>query len=141
MKSKTRLSLQIIIIGIIIWVIFKGWDIEAFCPFGGILSFGTQLYQNTMACSMSAVAIFMAFALLIGALAIGKLFCGYLCPIGSISEWFYRGVAGIRGRTLIVNLPGSPKAVREGLEVILPALPHAVATLRGTAGEDHAYHP
>ncbi|RLE28164.1 molybdenum cofactor biosynthesis protein [Candidatus Acetothermia bacterium] len=52
-----------------------------------------------------------------------------------------RGVAGIRGRTLIVNLPGSPKAVREGLEVILPALPHAVATLRGTAGEDHAYHP
>ncbi len=52
-----------------------------------------------------------------------------------------RGVAGIRGRTLIVNLPGSPKAVKEGLEVILPALPHAVATLRGTAGEDHAYHP
>ena len=88
MKSKIRLSLQIIIIGIITWVIFAGWDIEAFCPFGGILSFGTQLYQNTLACSMSAVAIFMAFALFIGALAIGKLFCGYLCPIGSISEWF-----------------------------------------------------
>lgn len=50
-----------------------------------------------------------------------------------------RGVAGIRGRTLIVNLPGSPRAAREGLEVILPALPHAVALLRGTAGEDHAY--
>ncbi len=46
-----------------------------------------------------------------------------------------RAVAGVRGRTLIINLPGSPRAVRENLAVILPALPHAVATLRGEAGE------
>ncbi len=42
-----------------------------------------------------------------------------------------RAVAGIRGRTLIVNLPGSPKAVRENLSVILPALAHAVAKIQG----------
>ncbi|MFC2058778.1 molybdopterin adenylyltransferase [Chloroflexota bacterium] len=46
-----------------------------------------------------------------------------------------RGVAGIRHNTLIINMPGSPKAVRECLEVILPALPHAVDTLRGSAQE------
>ncbi|MBR6314618.1 MAG: molybdopterin adenylyltransferase [Clostridia bacterium] len=42
-----------------------------------------------------------------------------------------RAVSGIRGKTLIVNLPGSPKAVRESLEVVLPVLPHAVETLSG----------
>ena len=46
-----------------------------------------------------------------------------------------RAVVGTRGKCLIVNLPGSAKAVRECLEVILPALPHAVETLKGQAGE------
>ena len=41
-----------------------------------------------------------------------------------------RMVAGIRARTLIINLPGSPKAVRENLDSILPALPHALELLR-----------
>ncbi|MDT8442124.1 MAG: MogA/MoaB family molybdenum cofactor biosynthesis protein [Desulfuromonadales bacterium] len=42
-----------------------------------------------------------------------------------------RAIAGVRGRCLIVNLPGSPKAVRENLAVLLPALPHALAKLAG----------
>jgi molybdopterin adenylyltransferase len=42
-----------------------------------------------------------------------------------------RAVAGVRGRCLIINLPGSPKAVRECLEVILPAIPHAVQIIKG----------
>ena len=41
-----------------------------------------------------------------------------------------RAVSGIRGRTLIINLPGSPKAVRESLEVVIPVLPHAAEVLR-----------
>ena len=45
-----------------------------------------------------------------------------------------RAAAGIRKRTLIVNLPGSPKAVRECLEFILPSLGHGLEILRGTAG-------
>lgn len=46
-----------------------------------------------------------------------------------------RAVAGVRGKTLIVNLPGSPVACRECLEVIVAALPHAVSVLKGEASE------
>ncbi|MCK5123845.1 MAG: molybdopterin adenylyltransferase [Dehalococcoidia bacterium] len=46
-----------------------------------------------------------------------------------------RAVVGTRGKCLIINLPGSPNAVRECLEVILPALPHAVETLKGQSDE------
>ena len=46
-----------------------------------------------------------------------------------------RATAGIRKRTLIINLPGSPKAVRESLEVIIEALGHGIEILTGDAGE------
>ena len=54
-------------------------------------------------------------------------------PLAALS----RGVVGILGRCLIVNLPGSPKAVEEYLEVLLPVLPHALDTVRGHTG----HHP
>lgn len=46
-----------------------------------------------------------------------------------------RALAGVRGRTLIVNLPGSERAVRQNLAVLLPVLPHAVETLRDQSGD------
>lgn len=56
------------------------------------------------------------------------------------SHWMLsRAVAGIRGRTLIVNFPGNPKSVRETAQALAPALPHAVALLCGDRG-GHAAH-
>jgi molybdenum cofactor synthesis domain-containing protein len=46
-----------------------------------------------------------------------------------------RAIVGIRGASLIVNLPGSPKSVKENLSVILPALPHALSKLKGDPEE------
>ena len=46
-----------------------------------------------------------------------------------------RGVAGIRGHTLIINLPGNPKAVYEGMETLRPILPHTIKMMRGVDTE------
>lgn len=53
-------------------------------------------------------------------------------PHGMLS----RGLAGSIGATLIVNLPGSPRACRESLAVLIPVLPHAIELLAGGSGED-----
>jgi molybdopterin adenylyltransferase len=50
-----------------------------------------------------------------------------------------RGVAGIRGRTLIINFPGSPTSIGEAGEAISEAIPHAVALLRDHGGPHHAH--
>ena len=52
-----------------------------------------------------------------------------------------RATAGVRGRTLIVNLPGNPNGARECLETILPALPHAISTLRTAVGDHQPPRP
>ena len=60
---------------------------------------------------------------------------GRSTPLADLS----RGVVGVRGRTLIVNLPGSPKGALESLEAIVPVLDHALETLAGPF--DHAIAP
>ncbi len=54
-----------------------------------------------------------------------------ITPMGMLSP----GTAGLREQCLIINLPGSPKAVKECLEAILPALPHAVEIIKGVVTE------
>jgi len=58
-------------------------------------------------------------------------------PHGMLS----RGVAGTLGAALVVNLPGSPKAARESLEVLIPVLAHAAELLAGESGEGGHRNP
>jgi molybdopterin adenylyltransferase len=53
----------------------------------------------------------------------------------TIKAYLSRGVAGIRGRSLIVNIPGSERGAMQSLASILPLLPHALETIRGEAHE------
>jgi molybdopterin adenylyltransferase len=46
-----------------------------------------------------------------------------------------RAVVGVRGEALIINLPGSPKAIKEGLEAVLEVIPHAVEKIKGDTAE------
>ena len=61
-------------------------DPERFCPFGGIQAFVTYLVRGSLPCSMSSVQILMGLALVAAVVFFSKLFCGYLCPVGSVED-------------------------------------------------------
>ncbi len=62
-------------------------DFEAYCPFGGIQALGSYLLNNSLACTMTSAQIVMGVLLIIGVFLFSKLFCSFICPIGTISEW------------------------------------------------------
>ncbi len=97
MKNKVRLIIQFIILGLIGYVAIRPVfdkaylaDFESYCPFGGISSWASKINQGTMACNMSEVQVAVGVTLLIGVFLVGKLFCSYVCPIGSVTEWLGR---------------------------------------------------
>ncbi|MCF8380703.1 MAG: 4Fe-4S binding protein [Bacteroidales bacterium] len=62
-------------------------DFEAYCPFGGIQAIGSYLLNQSLACTMTSTQIVMGVLLILGVFLFSKLFCAYICPIGTISEW------------------------------------------------------
>ena len=61
-------------------------DPEAYCPMGGLEALTTWLVKGSLPCSMSMLQIAMGIALAAAAILFGKLFCGYLCPVGTVQD-------------------------------------------------------
>lgn len=64
----------------------KEVDVEAYCPFGGLQALGSYWVNQSLACSMSILQIMMGVVLAFGVIFFSKLFCGYLCPMGTVEE-------------------------------------------------------
>ncbi|MDE6070832.1 MAG: 4Fe-4S binding protein, partial [Alistipes sp.] len=79
------------------------------CPFGGLQAFGTYLVNHSLACSMSMLQIMMGLVLAAGVVFFSKLFCGYLCPLGTVGETMGRIGKGLR---LQVDVPAGSAADR-----------------------------
>lgn len=62
-------------------------DFEAYCPFGGLQALGSYLLNQALSCTMTSAQIVMGIILLIGVILFSKLFCSFICPIGTVSEW------------------------------------------------------
>jgi polyferredoxin len=65
-------------------------DFEAYCPFGGLQALGSYLLNQALSCTMTSAQIVMGLILFAGILLFSKLFCSFICPIGTISEWLGR---------------------------------------------------
>ncbi len=92
--NKIRLIFQWGIMALLFYMVIRWWidpnyipDFEAYCPFGGMQAFTSFLVNNSLACSMTETQIFMGILLLVGVLVFSKLFCSFICPIGTFTEW------------------------------------------------------
>jgi polyferredoxin len=62
-------------------------DFEAYCPLGGLQALGSYITMDSLSCSMTSTQIMMGVVLFIGIVLFSRLFCGYICPLGTIGEW------------------------------------------------------
>jgi len=85
-------------------------DFEAYCPFGGLQALGSYMTMDSLSCSMTSTQIMMGVALFIGIVLFSRLFCGYICPLGTIGEW--TGKLGDRLKVRITLKGIADKALR-----------------------------
>lgn len=123
MKNKIRVYMQFAILALIGYVAIRPLfdksyvsDFEAYCPFGGIASLGSKLSQGTMSCNMSEVQVMLGIGLLVGVILVGKLFCSYVCPIGTVTEWLGRLGQKLKIR---IEMPKLPDRLLRSLKYII----------------------
>jgi len=97
LKSFLRKSLQWLILILLGYMVLRLFvdpnyiaDFEAYCPFGGLQAFTSFFVNNSLACSMAETQIFMGILMAAGILIFSKLFCSFICPIGTVTEWLAR---------------------------------------------------
>jgi NAD-dependent dihydropyrimidine dehydrogenase PreA subunit len=118
-----KVSYQVAVFSALVYMGLRLWfdeiytpDFEAYCPFGGLLATGSFISRGSLSCSMTSIQIMMGVMLFAGAVLFSKLFCGYICPIGTISEWI--GKLGDKFR-LRVTLSGQTDFLLRSLKYIL----------------------
>ena len=114
----------------LVGVFLVGGNAERWCPFGGVEALFTYVSGGNMLCSLAVSNFFILGGVLLSALILRRAFCGYACPIGTVSEWVRMGGARLGLREL---RPGRP------LDIALSTLKYGVLavviTLTWRAGE------
>ncbi len=122
-KNVLRKTLQWGTFGLLAYMVVRWWvdpnylpDFEAFCPFGGLQAFNSFLVNNSLACTMTEMQIFMGVVLFVGVLLFSKLFCSFICPIGTFTEWMAKLGAKFK---VLITLKGLPDKLLRGLKYAL----------------------
>ena len=94
-------------------IILLAKDPESLCPMGGLQAFVTHLVKGSLPCSMSSLQIILGLVLAAAVVLLSKLFCSYLCPVGSVEDLLTKGRKALKIKGLVIKA-GSPadKALR-----------------------------
>ena len=88
----------------VVGVFVVGGNAERWCPFGGVEALYTYATEGNLTCSLAVSNFYILAAVLVMTLLVRRAFCGYMCPIGTISEWLQRGTARLGVRP--IRIPG-----------------------------------
>jgi ferredoxin len=107
-----RLVIQLSILALVFFMIIRVHadknytaDFESYCPYGGILAFTSFLVNKSLACTMTSVQIIMGAVLVLAVILFNKLFCSFICPVGSLSEWIGKAGEKLKLRFTIIGYP------------------------------------
>ena len=89
-KNWPKNILQLLTLAAIIVMALCLVDPEKYCPMGGLEALSTYLVNGSLPCSMTSLQILMGIALAAGVILLSKLFCGYLCPVGTVEDLLAR---------------------------------------------------
>ena len=130
MKTTRRIVqlgfLVLVLAGVFLW---KG-NLEAWCPFGGIEAVYTYLGEGNMLCSLGVSNFYILGGLIVMTLLLRRAFCGYMCPIGAISEWLH-AVATRLG----MKSPPVPRPVDRALSLVKYGILALILWFTWQAGE------
>jgi polyferredoxin len=87
MKNARRVLQAGLLALTLIGVFLVGSNAESWCPFGGVEAIYTYATEGNLLCSLGISNFYVLGAIILTALVLRRAFCGYLCPIGTISEW------------------------------------------------------
>ena len=78
-------------------------DPEAYCPMGGLQALATYLANNSLPCSMSSLQVMMGIALVAAVVLFSKLFCAYICPLGTVQDLIVKARNAMKIKSLKVR--------------------------------------
>ena len=129
MSTRSTVQLAFLILTVT-GVFLLGANAERWCPFGGVEAIYTYINEGNLTCSLAVSNFYILGAVLLSALLLRRVFCGYACPIGALSEWLQKGAK---------KLGIKPARVPRGLDGFLSLLKYPILAVilyyTWTAGE------
>lgn len=129
--TRTRRIVQLAFLALVLVGVFVyRANCELWCPFGGVEALYTYATEGNMLCSLGTSNFFILGGVLLSVVLLRRAFCGYMCPIGTISEWL-----GGLGRRLGLARAKVPTGLDKGLSLLKYGVLVIVLTVTWQAGE------
>lgn len=111
LKNWPKWLLQLGTLALIVILVLCLVDPEKYCPMGGLQALTTYLVNESLPCSMTTLQILMGVALAAAVIVLSKLFCGYLCPVGTVEDLLSKARKALKVKSVRIKTGSVPDKV------------------------------